>query len=83
MEVRTEKLTVEASGAVTLGAASTVTAGALAAVDLSAGYLEVPQIAGASLPAAAAGNKGYLVYNTTTNKLNFSTGSAWEAVTSA
>lgn len=27
--------------------------------------------------------KGTVIYNTTTNKLNFYTGSAWEAVTSA
>lgn len=33
--------------------------------------------------AAMTNKKGLLVYNTDTNKLNFNTGSAWEAVTSA
>lgn len=33
--------------------------------------------------AAMTNKKGLLVYNSTTDKLNFNTGSAWKAVTSA
>lgn len=45
--------------------------------------IELYQVATASIPAAAAGNKGYILYDSTLNKLKFSTGSAWETITSA
>lgn len=32
---------------------------------------------------AMTNREGLLIFNTTTNKLNFNTGSAWEAVTSS
>ena len=76
MKLQTEKLTIEAAGEIVTGAAATVDH-KLA----TAGYYP-PQIATGSLP-AAAGVEGMVVYNTTTNKLNFSNGTAWEAVTSA
>ncbi|MBN1402589.1 MAG: hypothetical protein JXA74_17240 [Anaerolineae bacterium] len=76
MEVRTEKITVEAAGSVTLGSAAELDA-SLA----SAGFYP-PQIATASLP-TASGVEGMLVYDTTANKLKFSNGTAWETITSA
>jgi len=45
-----------------------------------AGVVLLPQIATASLPAAAAGNKGGIVYDSTTNTLKVSNGSAWVTV---
>lgn len=80
MEVDTEKL-IALVATITTATIASLTPGT---VDATAATLfRIPQIAGASLPAAAAANKGMIVYNTTTNKLNFSTGSAWEALTSA
>ena len=76
MKLQTEKLTIEAAGEIVTGAAATVDH-KLA----TAGYYP-PQIATASLP-AYAGVEGMLVYDTTTNKMVFSTGSAWESITSA
>ena len=74
MKLRTEKLTIETSGELDAGDATTV--------DLSgcATFL-VPMIATESLP-AAAGVEGMVVYDTTANKLLVSTGSAWETITS-
>lgn len=40
-------------------------------------YLQLPEIATASLPAAAAGNEGGIVYDATTNSVKVSNGSAW------
>lgn len=76
MKLSTENVTIEAAGSLTLAAAAT-----LDAKLASAGFYP-PQLATNKLP-AAAGVKGMLVYNTTTNKLNISNGTAWEAVTSA
>ena len=68
MEVSTELLTIESGG---------ILDGKLA----SAGFYP-PQIANASLP-AAANVEGMIVYDTTNNKLVFSNGTAYETVTSA
>ena len=84
MQVRTEQLTIEASGSVTIGAGVAVTYGAASELDASlatAGFYP-PQIANASLP-AASGVEGMIVYDTTNNKLVFSNGTAWETITSA
>lgn len=67
MKVQTEALTLESAGT----------------ADLNAGYLKLPVLATASIPAASAAYEGHLVYDTTANKLKFCTGSAWETVTSA
>lgn len=48
-----------------------------------ANLLYLGKLATGSIPAAAAGNEGALVYDSTLKKLKFSTGSAWETVTSA
>jgi hypothetical protein len=49
----------------------------------TATLFRVPMFATADIPAAAAGNEGMIVYDTTANKLKMSTGAAWEAITSA
>jgi len=43
----------------------------------------LPQFSNSTRPTASAALKGMVIYNTTTNKLQVCTGSAWEAVTSA
>jgi hypothetical protein len=76
MKISTEKVDIEAAGDLTLAAGAT-----LDAKLASAGFYP-PQIATASLP-AAAGVKGMIVYDTTANKLKVSNGSAWETITSS
>lgn len=70
--------TTKYTGDVTVSGTMTATTGLTATTSFL-----LPQYTTGGRPAAAAANKGLLIYNTTTNKLNFSTGSAWEAVTSA
>lgn len=43
-------------------------------------YVQLPEVANASLPTAAAGNEGGIVYDSTNNKVYFSNGSAWAAI---
>lgn len=62
--------TVSVAGAVTFGAAATVQA------------LTLPILTDAQRDALTA-TEGAIIFNTTSNKLNFYTGAAWEAVTSA
>ncbi|NLG27000.1 MAG: hypothetical protein GX557_03765 [Chloroflexi bacterium] len=76
MRISTEKVNIEAAGDLTLQSGAS-----LDARDGTAGFYP-PQIATASLP-AAAGVKGMLVYDTTANKLKVSNGSAWETITSS
>lgn len=45
--------------------------------------INVPQLTTAQRDALASPKTACLIYNSTTNKLNFYNGSAWEAVTSA
>ena len=91
MKLQTEKLTIEASGdldvgagaAVALGTGATVEAGPSAEVDfMMATKFFIPQIANASLP-TASGVEGMIVYDTTNNKLVVSNGTAWETITSS
>lgn len=69
--------------AITIGAsnANAVNIGQAAVPLTLSGYMIIPMIAGGSLPAAAS-YEGMLVYNTSSNKLNFSNGSDWEEITS-
>ena len=67
MKLQTEKITIESTGTVDAAAAT---------------LLYLPQIANASLPAAAT-CEGAIAYDTTNNKVVFSNGTAWETVTSA
>ena len=52
----------------------------LALAGKGAGVVLLPQIATASLPTAAAGNKGGIVYDSTTNTIKWSNGSAWATI---
>jgi hypothetical protein len=83
MQIRTERLLIEDEGAVFIGDDAAITVGEDAVVDLTDAFVELPQMTTASIPTAAASNKGYLIYDTTLNKLKFSTGSAWETITSS
>ena len=76
MKLQTEALTIEAAGTITMGAASE-----LDATLATLGFYP-PQLANASLP-AAAGVEGAVFYDLTNNKLVFSNGAAYETVTSA
>lgn len=67
MKLQTEKLTLESAGTVDAAAAT---------------LFYLPQIANASLPAAAS-CEGAVAYDSTNNKIVFSNGTAWETVTSA
>jgi len=83
MKISTEKVTIEASGTLEIGASAEVTAAASSEIDfmLSTKFF-VPQIANASLP-TASGVEGMIVYDTTNNKLVVSNGTAWETITSS
>jgi len=67
MKIQTEKVTLESAGTVDASLAT---------------LFYLPQIANASLPAAAT-CEGAVAYDTTNNKIVFSNGTAWETVTSA
>lgn len=43
-------------------------------------FFQLPVISTASLPTAAAGNEGGIVYDATTNTVKFSDGSSWAAI---
>ena len=45
--------------------------------------IQLPKIANASLPTAGTTYEGFIVYDSTNNKVVFCNGSAWETVTSA
>jgi len=46
------------------------------------GVLKIPSYATADLPSATA-NEGSIVYDTTTNTLKYSNGTAWQSLTQA
>lgn len=69
------------TGAVGIGGAATASA-ALTVTSTTKGFLP-PRMTTTERNAIATPAAGLVVYNSTTNKLNFYNGSAWEAVTSA
>lgn len=69
------------SGSVGVGGAPDSKA-ALTVTSTTQGFLP-PRMTGTQRDAISSPTAGLLVYNSTTNKLNFYNGSAWEAVTSA
>lgn len=75
MEVKSEKVIIQASGALQSEA------GAQVDHNLATVFI-VPMIANASLPTAST-VEGMIAYDTTNNKLVVSNGSAWETITSA
>jgi hypothetical protein len=64
-----------------IGTAAPVSSAALEIVSTTRGFLP-PKMTTAQRNAITNLTSGLMVYNTTTNKLNFYNGSAWEAVTS-
>jgi len=70
------------AGAVGIGATVPNAAAALQINSTTQGFLP-PRMTTAQRDAIATPPAGLMVYNTTTNKLNFYNGTAWEAVTSA
>lgn len=76
-----ERMRIDSRGNVGIG----TTANAAAILDVSSttkGFLP-PRMTTTERNAIATPPAGLMVYNTTTNKLNFYNGTAWEAVTSA
>ena len=74
---------MDTTGAVSIGSGSTPSTKAI--LDLTSttkGFLP-PRMTTTQRDAITSVPAGLMVYNTTTNKLNFYNGSAWEAVTSA
>jgi hypothetical protein len=71
-----------ASTGAVVGAASLTSCALLEVVSTTKGFL-LPKHTTTQRDAVASPVAGLAVYNTTTNKLNFYNGSAWEAVTSA
>lgn len=75
MQVKTERLTIEASGSLTSGAAAQIDHNA-------ATKFVIPMIANASLPTAST-VEGMIAYDTTNDKIVVSNGTSWETVTSS
>lgn len=69
------------TGSVGVGGAAAASA-ILTATSTTQGFLP-PRMTGTQRDAIASPAAGLMVYNSTTNKLNFYNGSAWEVVTSA
>lgn len=70
------------NGACALGAASLSADAILACTSTTQGVL-LPRMTTTQRDAISSPTAGLLIYNTTTNKLNFRAAAAWEAVTSA
>jgi len=78
----TERMTIAATGEIGVGTASPSTKAMLDLTSTTKGFLP-PRMTTTQRDAISAPPAGLMVYNSTTNKLNFYNGSAWEAVTSA
>lgn len=75
-------LTVEPAGSIGIGTTNPVDSALLELVSTTQGLL-LPRMTEAERDAIGTPATGLLIYNTTTNKLNFRAAAAWEAVTSA
>lgn len=75
-------LTITATGQVGIGTASPDASAKIEYVSTTQGVL-LPRMTTAQRDAIGTPASGLLIYNTTTNKLNFRAAAAWEAVTSA
>ncbi len=78
----TERLRINRNGNVGIGTTSP-SASALLDVSSTTQGLLPPRMTGVQRDAISSPAAGLMIYNTTTNKLNFYNGTAWEAVTSA
>jgi hypothetical protein len=74
-------ITTTVNGSLAMGAAAD--ASALVTLASTTHGLLLPRMTTTQRDAIAAPASGLLIYNTTTNKLNFRAAAAWEAVTSA
>lgn len=72
-------LVVDANGAVMVGTATNPTGAILSATSTAAGFLP-PRMTEAQRDAIGTPTAGLIVYNSTTNLLNFYNGSAWGAI---
>jgi hypothetical protein len=71
-------------GALAIGqGAVAADASAILELESTTKGLLLPRLTTVQRDAIGSAAEGLLIYNTTTNKLNFYTGAAWEAVTSA
>jgi hypothetical protein len=77
-----ERLRIDSQGRVGIGTTSP-SASALLDVSSTTQGLLPPRMTGVQRDAISSPAAGLMIYNTTTNKLNFYNGTAWEAVTSA
>jgi hypothetical protein len=83
-QITQRHLIIDLSGRIGIGnGISTVNAAAQLQVDSTTRGFLPPRMTTAQRDAITSVPAGLMVYNTTTNKLNFYNGSAWEAVTSA
>jgi hypothetical protein len=78
----TTRLHISNTGNVGIGTTSPSASALLDVTSTTAGFLP-PRMTTAQRDAISSPAAGLMVYNTSTNKLNFYNGTAWEAVTSA
>jgi preprotein translocase subunit Sec61beta len=76
-----ERMRIDSSGNVGIGTTSPNAAALLDVTSTTKGFLP-PRMTTVQRDAITTPPAGLMIYNTTTNKLNFYNGSAWEAVTS-
>ncbi len=77
-----ERMRIDSAGNVGIGTAAPNAAAKLQVDSTTQGFLP-PRMTTTQRNAIATPPAGLMIYNTTTNKLNFYNGTAWEAVTSA
>jgi hypothetical protein len=78
----TERARIDSSGRLLVGTTSAQGSAILQTDSTTLGFLP-PRMTTAQRDAISSPAAGLMVYNTSTNKLNFYNGTAWEAVTSA
>lgn len=74
---------VSSQAALGVAEGTAIAASALLELKSTTKGLLIPRMTGTQRDAISSPATGLVIYNTTTNKLNFRAASAWEAVTSA
>lgn len=77
-----ERCRISETGGILIGTSTDVPSAILTIASTTKG-LRLPVLTTAQRDAISSPAEGLIIFNTTTNKLNFYTGAAWEAVTSA